>query len=281
MIQSSLFLNNTEFITNPDYTFIHAKRIITDLNQITQYVDLYFDEIVILQLNCGEICVSADSNTIHVSKGQILYLGNHHPYDILFSKGKIDVTVIYVKREYIYDHIRVTTLINDTLFFECNSQIKKLFESILVNLPLDTPASNLVVKGDTLSLIGHVLSFSNRVDGLENAGYSKKIQELCEYIKDNYPTKITLNDLSLKFGYSNQYISTLFKKELNTTFLEYLTYKRIQRAKYLLSTTNDRIVDISYACGFSDERRFITHFKKRYGVTPARFRKMLKDGADQ
>lgn len=68
------------------------------------------------------------------------------------------------------------------------------------------------------------------------------------------------------------YVSRLFKKETGTTFAYYITQKRIEDAKELLTTTKKPLTDIAMEVGFNDTFHFIKTFKKFMGMTPGQYR---------
>lgn len=100
--------------------------------------------------------------------------------------------------------------------------------------------------------------------------------EIVYYIATNYDEDLSLNSLSLKFGYTPQYISSLFKKYMNTTFYTYLTKLRMDRARFMLLSTSLNISDIAYACGFASETAMSEKFKKMYGKTPLQYKRALE-----
>ena len=70
---------------------------------------------------------------------------------------------------------------------------------------------------------------------------------------------------------STTYLMKLFKKEIGLTPNDYLTTKRIEYAKRLLSnrrTLKYRIKDIAAMCGYSDPFYFSRVFKKKTGFAP-------------
>ncbi|MBR2562605.1 MAG: helix-turn-helix transcriptional regulator, partial [Eubacterium sp.] len=68
------------------------------------------------------------------------------------------------------------------------------------------------------------------------------------------------------------YLSTLFKQVTGQTFKEYLNHVRIQEAQRLLTHTDYPIMEISIACGFSDQSYFTKVFRKYTGLTPRQYR---------
>ena len=55
--------------------------------------------------------------------------------------------------------------------------------------------------------------------------------------------------------------------------LHYLTKLRIEKAKHLLMTTNDRVFEISQSVGFNNEYYFNRRFKEHVGISPGQYRR--------
>lgn len=60
---------------------------------------------------------------------------------------------------------------------------------------------------------------------------------------------------------------------MKLTFSEYVTRRRIQRAKELLMTTNLPINDIAEESGYKTAKYFIKIFRELEGMTPSAYRK--------
>jgi len=102
----------------------------------------------------------------------------------------------------------------------------------------------------------------------------KPIREAKKYIDNNYCNKITLEMISMEIGFNATYFSTLFKKETGTTFFEYLTKIRMEKAKEFLKETNDTITNICEKVGYSDVKYFTKVFKKNTNLKPNEYRKL-------
>lgn len=98
--------------------------------------------------------------------------------------------------------------------------------------------------------------------------------KLKAYIETNYKEKISVNDISDTFGYTASYINRLFKKECNLSPLQYLTSKRIEKAKELLQQNCD-IKTTAASIGYEDARYFSRVFKNETGQTPTDWLKSL------
>ena len=111
-------------------------------------------------------------------------------------------------------------------------------------------------------------------DALMGKGYVlDRVSDIMKYINDHYSEKITVADISSSLGIHPQYFSTFFTKHFSTSFVEYLTSFRINQSMERLIYSNDSILDIAIACGFSNHKTYSAAFKKIYDMTPTDYRK--------
>ncbi len=99
------------------------------------------------------------------------------------------------------------------------------------------------------------------------------IQQIIDYITENYSSEITLDNLSKQFSTSKSHLSRQFKSTTGLGINEYITIVRIRNAERLLLTTNLSVTEISTRCGFNDSNYFSSVFKKLKGIPPLKFRK--------
>lgn len=101
------------------------------------------------------------------------------------------------------------------------------------------------------------------------------IKRMVKEIQASYTENITLTGLAEKYGISVGHLSNLLKEELGFSFSEYLTAKRIQKAKELLANESLSIDRIAEAVGYNDYFYFTKVFKKSVGISPSKYRKNL------
>ena len=94
-----------------------------------------------------------------------------------------------------------------------------------------------------------------------------------QYIWKNYNQQLSLNKLAEAVGISSYYLSHLFRKEMGTSYLEYLTSVRISIAKSLLKQTTLSVMDVCLEVGYQDPSHFAKIFTRKVGFSPAEFRK--------
>lgn len=103
--------------------------------------------------------------------------------------------------------------------------------------------------------------------------YSEIIEKARDYIGQNYMSEdISLNLVAASVNISPSYFSSLFSQEVGSTFVEYLTGVRMEKAKELLMCSDKRTSDIGYEVGYKDSHYFSYIFKKTQGCSPKEFR---------
>ncbi|MGC6584877.1 response regulator [Paenibacillus sp. Dod16] len=112
-----------------------------------------------------------------------------------------------------------------------------------------------------------------------NLNMSGEISKAIQFIKQNYDQNISLQQVADHVNLSFGYLSNLFKKELQITFVEYLNCYRIERAKELLTRTHLKSYDIAVKVGFSPEYTYFSKvFKKITGLNPNEYRRQFLSG---
>lgn len=104
--------------------------------------------------------------------------------------------------------------------------------------------------------------------------YMNKFNSLFTYIDSHYFEDITLEYAAELTGYSKFHFTRLFKQFANTTFYDYLCYKRIKVAEELLINPSLKITDVSIRCGFPSISTFNRMFKKLKNCTPSEYREL-------
>ncbi len=109
-----------------------------------------------------------------------------------------------------------------------------------------------------------------------NPAYSKAVQSSCDYIENHLDEKISIATLASRVGYAGYYLSRLFKKETGLSIDDYTRFVKIERAKLLLTSTQDSIQSISDSLGFSGRNYFAVVFRKVVGLPPAEYRRKFR-----
>ena len=106
----------------------------------------------------------------------------------------------------------------------------------------------------------------------ENQG-KKVLKKGLEYIEENFSEDtLSLNSVAGAIGVSGNYFSSVFSQEMQMTFIEYVTKKRMDKAKKLLRQSEMHSGDIAAEVGYKDPHYFSFVFKKTVGCTPREYR---------
>ena len=99
------------------------------------------------------------------------------------------------------------------------------------------------------------------------------INEAKEYILENYTNaELSLEVICRHLHLSPAYFSSLFNKETGQTYINYLTDIRLNKAVELISTTDEKTYMIAEKVGYLEQNYFSYVFKKKFGVSPTKYR---------
>ena len=101
--------------------------------------------------------------------------------------------------------------------------------------------------------------------------YSKPIQKSLAYIEERYRSQITLTGVSEYLNLSPNYCS-MFKRETNARFTDYVNGRRVREACHLLKSTSFDVSEVARRAGFADSAYFSKVFKKITGRSPGAYR---------
>ena len=101
---------------------------------------------------------------------------------------------------------------------------------------------------------------------------SEQLKSAILYINEHLSEKLTLEDIAKNSYISVNQLCKIFKLNLGTTVVKYITGKRISEAKkYLKSGYN--VSDTAFMCGFQDYSIFIRTFTNAVGISPGKYSK--------
>lgn len=126
--------------------------------------------------------------------------------------------------------------------------------------------------------IQNILEKAMELRDRESDNQSKKVlKKALEYIEDNYTQEtLSLNTAASAVNVSPSYFSAIFSQAMEITFIEYVTQKRMEKAKKLLRQTEKHSGDIALEVGYKDPHYFSFVFKKTQGCTPREYRSGVK-----
>ncbi|MEF7613195.1 AraC family transcriptional regulator [Aquincola sp. MAHUQ-54] len=137
------------------------------------------------------------------------------------------------------------------------------------------------IQGTLLELIGFATEcHAEQLQALSEhrvylEGRSDALGRVVKFIDEHLARPISLNEVAEAAFLSPNYLSQLLKKQTGQAFVEWLTARRMQRARELLAHTGDRVSAIAKAVGFADEAYFARRFAQHFGMPPSKYRQSV------
>ena len=101
----------------------------------------------------------------------------------------------------------------------------------------------------------------------------RTFHNICLYLQEHFQFPLSRDSVADHFRLSPNHVSRLFRSEGLMKFTDYLTWVRIDRAKFLLRHHTALTLDeVAASCGFNDTGYFCRIFKRRTKLTPTAYR---------
>lgn len=122
--------------------------------------------------------------------------------------------------------------------------------------------------------LSELLQTALQSNGIGRGRNTSVIEIIKSYIDEHYQEDIGLKDIASRVYLNPKYVCELFKKETGINFTDYLSFRRMEKAKLFLLDPRFRVADIAGMVGYCDTKYFSKLFKKTTGVNPTEFRKL-------
>lgn len=126
-----------------------------------------------------------------------------------------------------------------------------------------------------------LLKITQTQDLVPELGPTNRMTKECamiqEYINTNYGEHITLDSLTKLTHMNKYYMAHSFTKYTGLSPIQYLNERRLETACRLLKEADYSVSTISSVTGFSSQSYFTQAFRKKYGITPAKYRQKYAD----
>lgn len=263
-------LSNGEFFGQTNETLSFGGLIITDTEYTHSFVDWHYHEnpyfTFLLQGNMTE---GNKKETYDCSAGTLLY---HHwedaHYNIkpdIFTRGfQIEV------RENWFEKFQLSKNKTEGSFNIKNSASKLLIHQIFKETKINDVSFELSIDQLLLKIFNQLSSQK------ENLG--KKpiwVKQIDEILHENFTEKLNLDELSQTLNIHPIHLSRDFHKYFHCNLGEYLRKLKVEKSLKLLNEYGS-LSEVALECGFSDQSHFIRCFKENIGITPLKYKNLLK-----
>ena len=147
-----------------------------------------------------------------------------------------------------------------------NDQFMEGLPEIAGKLELETGE----MKEYTETLLKAAISVRDKKTNIQG---NQVLKDAIKYIEEHYTDEqISLNSVASSVGVSGSYLSSLFSREMNQTFVEYVTGKKMEKARQLLREEQVHTAEAAAAVGYRDPHYFSFVFRRTQGCTPREYR---------
>lgn len=155
----------------------------------------------------------------------------------------------------------------------CDDEIKSAMADIIANAGT-TRHEAAGLTGRLYILLSLLMKNSHRKSTHSQREQEKRriIKAAKDFVATNYPLPVSVEDIADAAGVSRTTLFRIFKSELNTTPVDYLTAYRIAQAKTLLLETDLSVTAVARSAGYEDNLYFSRVFRKITGTTPTEYR---------
>lgn len=102
-------------------------------------------------------------------------------------------------------------------------------------------------------------------------------QKARKYVVDHIEDCISLQETAEYVGVSAGYLSTIFKREYNQSFVDYVNETKMEYACRLLEEGELMVMEIAYRLGYENAYYFSKVFRKYIGMSPTDYQRRMED----
>ena len=163
---------------------------------------------------------------------------------------------------------------NSGLLFKLPDKEAKYLKDLLL---LASPTTSEEKELTLALLLNKLFSFCPIENAINVGTTSFYIQDVLQYIAENYVEPLDAGTIAYKFLISRSKLDRDFKQFTGVTIHSFIEMCRLNQAKMLLELRQDLPISaISSLCGFTGDTYFFPFFKKNVGMTPIEYRKYLE-----
>ena len=230
----------------------------------------------------GKGSVTLNGKTYELQKGSLFVLSPHS--NAVYAPQKEDPWS-YIWIEFSGPAVKTalegTSYSNENFVFgdDEKGSLRSLFMEMIEEDNVSTEFSESWL---LCSYLLKIFAFLNKNHPKEERLFLSKKEETIKRIEEYLTLHCNDGDLSLgevaeKFGFSQSYLTRLFKAQTGITPMQFVDELRMKKAIELLSRHSLTIDQISEAVGYKNQFYFTKRFKMYYGVPPSKYKKKASE----
>lgn len=207
----------------------------------------------------------------------MLFPGEWHTYCPNKNKGWKSYWIGF-KGKNIDDRVKHGFLSPDKPIYHVgfSNELVSLYEEAFRTAQNEAAYSQQTLAGIVNYLIGLMYSLERNIILSKDSKHVDMINKARLRIRESLEGNLTIQEVAQELGISYSSFRKLFKEHTGFAPALYQQNLKLQRAKELLSTTDESIKEIAYRLNFESPDYFSSKFKSQTGMKPSDFRNMSR-----
>lgn len=274
--------------------YVRYAESVTDAQCIGDVAVVSYDHVA-LYTSMGSCEVLADGKVYTLNKGRVIIIkpgssycitassdfegvSLHFDYD---SNNEVDkgfymkpvAAVNFRPGKIINVDIQPDVAFNENLCVSGCNHLDEHFKAILAEFSTREKYSEIRMSARMILILTEISRICSDIayDDADKTG-SEVIDDIIEYIHENYNKDITNKIIADKFNFHSKYINILIKNKTGYSLHKYIIMRRISKSIEYLQNTGMHIYEIAEKVGFADPCYFTKCFKQVMGANPKSFR---------
>lgn len=224
-------------------------------------------------IRSGHGCIHTPGKTMPLKHGDLFFTFPASPFAI--ESGE-DFTYMYIsfvglRGNAILEQLKID---HGHFLFPDAQAVENFWENGMATNPnmLALMAESVLLY--TFAFLGNRLLYNSK-----SPRYNQSVNQIKMFIDDHFTDQnFSLDYISQNLSYNKKYISSVFKRHIGISVIEYLNTIRIQNACTMIDQGFTSINDIADRCGYADPQYFSRVFKSRMGMLPTQYVKSKHSG---
>lgn len=283
---NNTILHETKIHGTPDFPYIVYHGKIPEF--MSSFPLHWHEEAELIYVAGGQLKITVWSQTYHVHPGDIMIILPHaihsmeqlgteyaEYFNIVFHFSILGGDACYEKYAKPFVTHEKTVNCYEMSGSDLNTRLTPLVLSLIENRQRSYSTHEYLVKAN-LFMIMHLLNqYCIGSTGNELALHQTydKMKTALYHIQNSYAHDISIKEVSSLCGFSESHFMKLFKELTGMSFTAYLINYRLELSARQLIETDLNVIEIAANCGFHNPSYFTRSFARKYGITPAKYRK--------
>ena len=239
----------------------------------------YHDWYELYYMETGSCTYRVKHKNYTMDEGNIILIPPQNSHKAIYNSEMHKRWLIYFSKDFIDSSLllNIKEIILTPIGFRSDKDkgfVMSIFEKMNEEFKNPSSYSTLLYKIYLTELLVYLFKhLKTKAASSESGTADLVVDYTLDYIKHHFSEPLSVEDLAWSNGISSGYLSRKFKQSTGIGLLTYIMNVRLDKAKELLTTTDEPITAIAYKCGYTDSNYFSYAFKKAEGISPLKYRK--------